>query len=112
QPLRVEGVAVRRVVDGPAVEAVQLRLGVEALDVTDAAAQENPDDVAGARREVRPAVRQRVVGGAGDAVAEQQRAQGQAGEAHAGVGQEGAAGDPLAAVRRWVRGHRKLPYNS
>ena len=72
--------------------AVQLRLGVEALDVADAAAEEDPDDRLRLRREVRLAVGRPAAGvGPGDAVAEQHGAQRQAGEAHAGVGQEGAA---------------------
>ena len=49
-PLRVEKILVRRVVDRLAGVLVQLRLEVEALDVADAAAQEDPDDALGARR--------------------------------------------------------------
>src|SRR3712207_7941482 len=49
-----------------------LRLGVETLHVADPAAEEDPDDGAGLRLEVRPAVRRRVVlVGAEGAVAEE-----------------------------------------
>ena len=52
----------------------------------------------GPGREVRPAVGRRPCCGvgAGNAVAEQHGAEGQAGEAHAGVGEEGTARDAAA----------------
>jgi hypothetical protein len=91
------------VVDGLAGVLIQLRFGVEALDVADAAAQEYPDDGLGLGREVRFAVGPAVggIGAVGNAVAEEHSAEGEAGEAEAGVGEEGAAGDAgTTAVRR------------
>ena len=100
-------VAVRSVADGPAGEAVQFRLHVKALDVADAAAQEDPDDRLGLRREVRPASGGRIDRrGPGDAVAEKHGAQGQAGKTHAGIGEEGAARDAGAEFR--FSGHGSL----
>ena len=81
---------------------VQLRLDVEALDVADAAAEEDPDDRLGLGREVRPAVRAAGIAARrrGRRRPEQHGAERQAGEAHAGVGEEGAAGDAGAAIDR------------
>src|SRR5207245_5915351 len=83
---------------------VQLRLGIERFQVRDAAAEEDPDGRFGARTKMGPAVgwtiaRQRVA--LGDAVFEEHGREGQAGEAHASVEQERAAGDAGAAVRFW-----------
>src|SRR5215468_10931539 len=75
-------------VDGLACVLRQLRLGVETLDVADAAAAEDPDDGPGLGRAGGVSPRS---GGAADAVLVEHGGQGQPGEAHAGVGQEGAA---------------------
>src|SRR5262245_1467800 len=93
--LEFEHAAMRRVRNRLAGVAIQLRLDVEAFDVADAAAEEDPDDGLGARREVRPAVRWRIIR-AGDAVLEEHGAQRQAGETHAGVGEKRAAADAAA----------------
>src|SRR5207248_7411343 len=63
---------------------------------TDAATEEDPDHGLGFGRDVRPTVGQR---GTSDAVLEEESTEGEAGEAHAGVGEEGAARDAGAALR-------------
>ena len=93
-PLRSHHVAIGCVANGPAGKAIEFGLDVEALNVADAAAQEDPDDRLRFRREVRSAVGAWVDRrGPGDTIAEEHGAQGQSGEPHAGIGQEGATGD-------------------
>ena len=83
-------------------------LRVEALHVADPAVHEEPDHVLGLWREVRAAVGGRPQGRAGrSGFSLEERAEGQAGEPHAQVGEEG----PSGAKRRlpigrgqWVRG--------
>ena len=84
---RIESVLVRCIVDGLAVVLVEFRLGIEAFDVADAAAEENPDARFRLGGEVRLAVGTRILG-AGDAVAEEHGAEGEAGKAHAGIDEE------------------------
>ena len=104
QPLRVEDVLVRRRVDRLAGESIELGLGVEALDVADAAAEEDPDDRLGLGHERRGPLA-RTGGTARSLLARQHRTQGQPGKAHARVRQERAARHARAAPRfgryRW-----------
>ena len=82
QLLRVLDVLERRLGDGLAGVLREHRLGVEALQVADAAVHEQPDDALGLGREVRLAVGRRpaaLLGG--EAVAVQHGRQGQAREA-------------------------------
>ena len=68
-------------------------LRVEAFHVADPAVHEKPDHVLGLRREMRATVGGRPQGRAGrSGVSLEERAQGQSGEAHAEVGEEGPAG--------------------
>jgi hypothetical protein len=83
-----------RGIDGLAGVPVEGRLGIEGLDVADAALHEQPHDALRPRDEVRLS---RAVS-AGDAVLVQHGAKGQAGETHADVGQESAAADAATAV--------------
>ena len=69
--LRVLDVGEGRLGDGLAGVLRQHRLGVEALQVADAAVHEQPDDALGLGREVRPAVGRRPVALARVAVAVQ-----------------------------------------
>src|SRR5262249_18746594 len=73
--------AMRRVRNRLPRVAVKFRLDVKALDVADAAAQEDPDDRLGARRKMWPTVRRRVIR-AGDAILEEHGAERQPGKAH------------------------------
>ena len=83
---------IRRLGDRLAGVLVERRLGVEALHVADAADHEQPDDALRLRREVRLAGGRRPGGRvAGEAVAVEHRAEREAGEAHAEVGEERAA---------------------
>src|SRR5436190_2234010 len=77
-----------------------------------AAEHEQPDDVLGSWREVRPTGDERVVG-TSDAVTLQHRAHREAGEAHTAVGQEATSRDAAAEVShggllRNTRGARRL----
>jgi len=99
-PLTLHGVGIGSIGDIAAMVAIQLQLGVEALEMADAAAHEQPDDVFGFWREMRTAVRRRVVR-SGFAVAKQHGAEGEAGEAHAGVGEELAPCSAAAGVISW-----------
>ena len=109
--LRLDHGFVRRVGDGFAGVFVQLGLHIKALHVTHAAAEENPDHRLRLGRGVRPAVgrlprgRVRIGGGAGHAVLEEQCAEREAGETHAGVGKERAARDAGAGLRCGVVFH-------
>ena len=106
EPVRFENVSVRRVGDGLAGVLVQLRLGVEALEVAGAALHEEPDDALGLGGEVRQARGRRPGGGlvgggrAPDAVALEHGAEGQTGKAHAEVREEGPAVDASAGTGR------------
>jgi hypothetical protein len=92
-----QGVAVRRFRKLLAGVFVELRLGVERFDVGDAAEHEEPDDAFGFGREVGL--------GAGDDLLREQGAEGETGEAHAGVGEEDAAALGIGAN---VTGHGGL----
>src|SRR5207248_2929388 len=106
QPLGIESIAIGSVVDRLAGVAIELRLDIEALDVANAAAQENPDDGFGLRREMRPAIRGRVVRlSAGAAVLEKHGAESESREAHAGVSQKSAPVHAGAAARVAFVGH-------
>jgi hypothetical protein len=98
QPLGILDVAERRLGDGQAGVAVEGRLGVEALQVADAAIHEQPDHALGFGREVRAAVGRRPAALGAVAVAVQHGGQRQAGEAHAQVGEESPAVNTTAGA--------------
>ena len=89
--LRVVHALERRFVEGFAGVLGELGLGVEALHVTQAAAQENPDDRLRPRREVRQARGRPPTALQSEAIAREHRAQCEAAEAQAGAGEEGSA---------------------
>ena len=93
QLLRILRVGERRLGDRLAGVLVEHRLGIEAFHVADAAVHEQPDHALGLGREMRLAVGRRpVCRRTAEAVALQHGAEAQAGEAHAEVGEERAAG--------------------
>src|SRR5262249_44112546 len=111
---RLERIGEGRLVKGEAGIFVERWLGVERLQMTIAAREEYPDDRLRLRGAVRPAGRRSVRlgrGGAGDAVAVQQGAERQAGEAHTQVGEEGTARGTAATDAGWVRvtAHGNVP---
>src|SRR5262249_11778204 len=92
--------------EGLAGVLVQLGLGIEAFHLAGAADHEQPDDALGLGDMMRVAVRRQPLGwllGAGDAVLEEQRAERQAGKAHAGVSQKRTAADARAAGMSLLR---------
>ena len=91
--LALERIGERRLGDRLAGVSIQGGLGIEALEMAGAADHEQPDDVLGLGREMGPPVgrlpcRRATVIGLRESVAMEHRAQGQAGKAHAHVGQE------------------------
>src|SRR5437867_6196381 len=91
---RDEGVLERGLPDRLSRVPVESRLRIEALDVARAADHEQPDHTLGLRGEVRLAVGRGPnlpLPSARDAVAVEHRAEREAGEPHAAVGQERAA---------------------
>ena len=95
----LEHPGVGRFVDGFAGVNIEFRLYVEALQMAESAAEEDPDHGFRPRGEVRlPGGRGPRLMRSGPAGPLEHGGQGEAGEAHAGIGEEGAAGNPRAAA--------------
>src|SRR5262249_39948739 len=108
QVRRFERFFVRRLRDGLAGVLIQFRLWIKRLHLARAADHEEPDDVPGFGSEVRKAFltvsRARF---ARNAVARQHGSKGEAGEAHAEVGEETAAAWLTAIRNGFLEGHRR-----
>jgi len=89
--------------DGHPGVLIEGGFGVEAFEVTDAAVHEDPDDAIGFGGEVWGAVGGGGGGGLGGGVAVEDGAEGEAGEAHAEIGEESATGARVSG-----KSHRRV----